>query len=208
MRKIILFFDHHNFKGIFIGVAQKELLMTDEEYLSIERQATEKSEFYQGECFAMAGASRWHNLLTGRMFAALLNHLEESECTPYMADMRLHVKAHRHYVYPDVVVVCQEQAYVDDDMIDDATVIIEVLSATTELYDRGRKFLHYQSLPSFQEYVLISQNTMQVEIFSRGEMNKWEYERLTQATKSLFLKTLQFSITLAELYKSVPLNQE
>lgn len=70
--------------------------------------------------------------------------------------MGLHIKAHRHYVYPDVVVVCHEQADVEDDMIEDASVTIEVFSATTELYDRGRKFLHYQSLPSFQEYILIS----------------------------------------------------
>lgn len=191
-----------------MGVAQKKLLMTDDEYLSLERQATEKSEFYQGECFAMAGASRWHNLLTGRIFAALLNHLEGKDCTPYVADMRLHIKAHRHYVYPDVVVVCNEQAYVEDDMIDDATIIIEVLSDTTELYDRGRKFLHYQSLPSFQEYILISQNTMQVEIFRRGEQNKWEYERAYNATESLLINTLGFSITLADLYKSIPLVQE
>jgi len=191
-----------------MGVAQQKLLLTDEEYLSLERQAAEKSEFYQGECFAMAGASRWHNLLTGRIFAALLNHLEGKECTPYMADMRLHIKTHKHYVYPDVVVVCNEEAYVEDDMIDDATVIIEVLSATTELYDRGRKFLNYQSLPSFQEYILISQNSMQVEIFRRGDQNKWEYERLWQVSEKLNIKALNFSITLADLYKSVPLVQK
>lgn len=189
-----------------MAIPQRELsAMTDEGYLARERQAMEKSEFFQGECLAMAGASRWHNLLSGRIFAALLTHLDGRPCVPYMADMRLHIEAHQHYVYPDVLVVCGEQAYVADDMVRDATVIVEVLSPTTEAYDRGRKFLHYQSLPSLREYVLVSQDMVQVEVFRRGEQRKWEYERLIQPLELLEVKILQFSVTLAELYRSIPL---
>jgi Uma2 family endonuclease len=192
-----------------MGVPQtKPEMMTEEDYLSYERQAKQRNEFYNGECFAMAGASRWHNILSGRIFSALFRHLDGKSCTPYMADMRLYLETHQHYVYPDVLVVCEEKAYIADDMVNDASVIIEVLSPSTELYDRGRKFLHYQSLPSLQEYVLFSQEVMQVEIFHRRERYKWEYERLNQPDDMLFIEILQFSITLAELYKNIPLAQE
>jgi Uma2 family endonuclease len=192
-----------------MGIPQKTIeTITAGEYLSLERQAEEKNEFYQGECMAMAGGSRWHNRLAGQIFAALVHHLDGKPCTPFMADMRLCIEAHQHYVYPDVLVVCQEQAYIADDMVKDATVIIEVLSPSTESYDRGRKFLHYQSLTSFREYVLITQNVMQSEIFRRGEKHKWEYERLNESTDVVNLETLQFSITLAELYKAIRFTQQ
>ncbi len=152
---------------------------------------------------AMAGGSRWHNSLAGQIFAALVHHLDGKPCAPYMANMRLCIEAHQHYVYPDVLVVCQEDAYIADDMVNDATVIIEVLSPSTESYDRGRKFLHYQGLTSLREYVLITQDVMQVEVFRRGEKHKWEYDRLNDPTDAVNLETLQFSITLAELYKTI-----
>jgi len=192
-----------------MGIPQKFMeIITAGEYLSLERQAEEKNEFYQGECMAMAGGSRWHNRLAGQIFAALVHHLDGKPCTPFMADMRLCIEAHQHYVYPDVLVVCLEEAYIADDMVKDATVIIEVLSPSTESYDRGRKFLHYQSLTSFREYVLITQNVMQAEVFRRGEKHKWEYERLNEPTDVVNLETIQFSITLAELYKAIRFTQQ
>jgi Uma2 family endonuclease len=184
---------------------QKSEHITPEEYLATERGGLEKHEFYQGECFAMAGASRWHNLLAGRVFAALLQHLEGKPCTPYMADMRLHIEAQQHYVYPDVMVVCEEEAYVADDMVNDATIIIEILSPTAELYDRGRKFLHYQSVPSLREYVLISQDVLQVEIFRWKADGKWEYERFTHFSDILTFSAVQYYLGLEELYRSIPL---
>lgn len=189
-----------------MGVHQiKPKMITEEEYLFNERHAAERNEFYNGECFAMAGASRWHNILSGRIFSALVRHLDGKSCTPYMADMRLYLETHRHYVYPDILIICEEKAYIADDMVNDAAVIIEVLSPSTELYDRGRKFLHYQSLPSLREYVLISQKIMQIEIFHRRERYKWEYERLNQPDELLSFEIIQFSIRLAELYKNIPL---
>jgi len=158
--------------------------------------------------YGLAGGARWHNRLAGQIFAALVHHLDGKPCTPFMADMRLCIEAHQHYVYPDVLVVCLEEAYIADDMVKDATVIIEVLSPSTESYDRGRKFLHYQSLTSFREYVLITQNVMQAEVFRRGEKHKWEYERLNEPTDVVNLETLQFSITLAELYKAIRFTQQ
>ena len=129
--------------------------ISQEEYLATERQQLEKHEWYQGECFAMAGGTRWHNIVSTRILSALVQHLEGTACTPYMADLRLYIETHQHYVYPDILVVCDETAYIAEDMVNDATIIIEILSPGTESYDRGRKFLHYQSLPSLREYVLV-----------------------------------------------------
>ena len=179
-------------------------VMTAEEYLARERQAEEKSEFYQGECFAMAGASRRHNLLSVNILRHLANHLASKHCQPYVADLRLYIEAHEHYVYPDVLVVCDEKAYVDEENCKDATVIVEVLSPSTETYDRGLKFLHYQSLPSLQEYVLISQEVLQVEVYHRRiQKQDWIYQALSQPEDALVLSSIDFSCRLAVLYESI-----
>lgn len=184
----------------------EQKVMTAEEYLKIERQAATKSEFYNGECFAMSGASRRHNILAGNGFGILRNHLLGKPCQPYMADMRLNIEVYAHYVYPDVFVVCGEAAYVEEDLCNDATVIVEVLSPSTENYDRGLKFLHYQSLPSLQEYVLISQEAMQVEIYHRRvEEHDWIYQALCEPEALLKLTSLDFVCPLENLYESVSL---
>ena len=186
-----------------MSVMEKKV-MTAEEYLARERQAEEKSEFYQGECFAMAGASRRHNLLSVNILRHLANHLASKPCQPYVADMRLYIEAHEHYVYPDVLVVCDEKAYVDEENCKDATVIVEVLSPSMETYDRGLKFLHYQSLPSLQEYVLISQEVLQVEVYHRRiQKQDWIYQALSQPEDALVLSSIDFSCRLAELYESI-----
>ena len=184
--------------------AAEQYFLSEEEYLSAERQQTDKHEWYQGECFAMAGGTRWHNLLASRILAELVRHLDGKQCTPYMADLRLLIEAHRHYVYPDVMVICNEAAYLADDMAKDAEIVVEVLSAGTESYDRGQKFLHYQSVPSLREYVLVSQEIMQVEIYRRRQDGKWEYERLTRPEELLLFETVGCSVTLAVLYRGVP----
>jgi Uma2 family endonuclease len=179
-----------------------------EDYLARERKSQERHEWYQGECFAMAGGTRWHNLLAGKLYTAFTQHLTGKSCTPYMADVRLYIETHQHYVYPDVMMVCGEEAYIADDMVNDATIIIEILSPTTESYDRGRKFLHYQSLPSLREYVLISQQMIQVEIFRRKPHGKWEYERLTHRSDMLTFETIYYTITLETLYQAIPIKNE
>lgn len=186
---------------------RKQEWMSEDDYLMYERQASERHEFEQGECVAMAGGTRWHNRLAGRIFSALLHHLDGKACTPYIADMRLYIESYRHYVYPDVLVVCDEEAYIADDMVNDATVIIEVLSPGTEAYDRGRKFLHYQKLPSLREYLIISQEIRQVELFRKNTRQKWEYELWDQPTDVIALVSIEFTMAVAALYQFLPLDQ-
>ncbi len=189
------------------AVQRVQQAISEEEYLATERQQQDKHEWYQGESFAMAGGSRWHNLLSTRILSALVPHLEGTPCTPYMADLRLYIETHHHYVYPDILVVCDEIAYIAEDMVNDAAVIFEILSPGTESYDRGRKFLHYQSLPSLREYVLISQTIMQVEVYRRKQDGKWEYERLTEPTAQLRLTALDYVMTLEHLYRDMPIKR-
>jgi Uma2 family endonuclease len=183
--------------------AAEQLFIAEEDYLTAERQQLGKHEWYHGECFAMAGGTRWHNILASRILAELVRHLDGKRCTPYMADLRLLIEAHRHYVYPDVMVICNEAAYLSDDMAKDAEIIVEVLSAGTESYDRGQKFLHYQSIPSLREYVLVSQEVMQVEIYRKRQDGKWEYERLTHPKDVLQFETVGCTITLEVLYRGI-----
>lgn len=125
-----------------------------------------------------------------------------------MADLRLLIEAHRHYVYPDVMVICNESAYLADDMAKDADIVVEVLSVGTESYDRGQKFLHYQSVPSLREYVLVSQDVVQVEIYRRRRNGKWEYERLTRLEDVLLFETVGCSVTLEVLYRRIPVKKQ
>jgi Uma2 family endonuclease len=178
--------------------------ISPEEYLAAERKGSERHEYYQGECFAIAGASRWHNLLAGRIFSGLFQHLDGKDCVPYMTDMRLDLDIQQSYVYPDIMAVCGEDAYIADDMVNDADVIVEVLSPGTEAPDRGAKFLQYQSLPSLREYILVSQKSVQMECYRRKTDGRWEYERLTTLSESLALDTVHFRIGLEELYRGIP----
>jgi Uma2 family endonuclease len=131
---------------------------TPQEYLRLEREAGYKSEYFKGEIFAMAGASENHNMISRRVSGALFNHLQGKKCTHYSADMKLHIPANTLYTYPDLMVVCGDKQFVDDekDVIMNPVIIIEVLSKSTEAYDRGGKFALYRSIPSFREYVMIS----------------------------------------------------
>jgi len=134
--------------------------VTPEQYLEIERKADYKSEYHSGQVFAMAGASREHNLLVGSIVRRLGNLLDGRPCETYPSDMRVLVSATGLYTYPDVSVACGEPEFLDGslDVLLNPLLIVEVLSPSTESYDRGAKFALYQRLPSLQEYVLVSQN--------------------------------------------------
>lgn len=140
-----------------------------EEYIAAERKATLKSEYLSGEIVAMSGASNSYNLITMNTAAGLYNQLAERGCRIYASDMRVGIGAGASYFYPDVTVVCDEPRFEDDafDTLINPKVIIEVLSASTEGYDRGEKSVRYRQLESLQEYVLISQDKVQIEHYLR-----------------------------------------
>jgi Uma2 family endonuclease len=134
---------------------QTRRYFTPEEYLALERKAEYKSEYVDGEIFAMSGASEPHNVIAGNIFASLHTQFRGRPCRAYTSDMRVHVRPGKAYTYPDVVAVCGEPLFHDTykDMLVNPTVIVEVLSPSTEAYDRGDNSLRYRQLASIQEYV-------------------------------------------------------
>ena len=134
--------------------------ITEAEYLAEERKRPFKSEYFRGEVFAMVGASEKHNLIVANLITTLNMQLKGKPCRVYPSDMRLKIEKSKLYTYPDVMVLCGERQFVDEknDTLLNPEVIIEVLSDSTESYDRGVKFEHYRTAPSLKEYILISQN--------------------------------------------------
>jgi Uma2 family endonuclease len=151
---------------------QPRTLLTPEQYLAIERAAEYKSEYYDGKMFAMSGARESHNLVVSNVVAELRQQFRQRSCRVYPSDMRVRVSATGLYTYPDVVAVCSEPRFLDDqrDTLLNLALLIEVLSPSTEAYDRGRKFDHYKTIQSLREYLLISTDRVHVDLYTRRTM--------------------------------------
>ena len=189
---------------------QEKNIISPEEYLTLERESSEKSEYFDGEMFAMAGASREHNQISSNIVRLLGNDLLEKPCSVFSSDMKVKVSAIKKYTYPDIVVVCGDEQYEDEnrDVLLNPLVIIEILSDSTEAYDRGDKFLHYQLIDSFSEYILISQYFCKVEKFSRQRDDTWIYSKYINMKESLSIESLQSELLLSEIYRKVNFSQQ
>ncbi len=185
------------------------MLLTFHEYLTRERIASSKSEFYRGQIFAMAGGSVRHNKISGNVFANLRSQLRGTTCRPFNSDQRIHIGANGLATYPDVSLVCGELEVdaEDVDAITNPIVIFEVLSKTSESYDRGKKFDFYRQLDSLREYILISQEEAQVERFVRQDDGSWNLTLFKGLESELKLQSL-CSLPLAVIYEDVVLGSE
>ncbi len=184
-------------------VASKPRL-TPEEYLVIEDAAGWKSEFYDGEMFAMSGGSYDHSVIATNVTTYLQIRLQGRPCRPLNAEMRLHVPESTFYAYPDASVVCGPPQYAPGSKttIVNPTLIVEVLSPSTERYDRTAKFWHYQRLATLQDYVLVTQDAPQVERFSR-QGDQWLYAAYKNLESRLPLPALGIEVPLKEIYEGV-----
>jgi Uma2 family endonuclease len=185
--------------------SQTQQHYTPEEYLALERQAQCKSEYYAGEIFAMAGASRWHNLIVANVIGELRAQLKGRPCTTYPSDMRVKVSPTGLYTYLDVIVVCGEALFEDNqqDTLLNPTLIVEVLSESTEAYDRGGKFAHYRKLTSLMEYVLITQTKPHIEHYVRQLDNRWLLAEADSLHDTVHLASIDCQLALAEVYDKV-----
>ena len=183
--------------------------LTPEQYLEIERKAEFKSEYYQGEMFAMSGARFAHIQIVTNTSGELRQQLRGRPCQPLSSDMRVRVTSVGLYTYPDVVVVCGEPQFLDDtfDTLLNPTVIIEVLSESTEVYDRTRKLDLYRSLESLAEYVMISSLRVWVERHTRLPDGAWNYDQKTSLEDTIDLKSVDCHLRLADLYERVAFAQ-
>ncbi len=184
-----------------------QTLLTPKEYIVAERKATLKSEYLSGDIVAMSGASNEHNLITVNTVNGLYNQLAERGCRVYGSDMRVGINAGDFYFYPDVSVVCEKPRFEDNefDTLLNPIVVVEVLSPSTEKYDRGVKFTRYQQLKSLQEYILISQDQIRVEHYFR-QGNLWQSNELTMRKDVLPLVSVDAKLALRLIYRFVEID--
>ena len=180
---------------------------TAREYLELERQSSEKHEFAFGEIFAMTGASARHVAIVSNLVRELGNQLLQRPCQVYSSDLRLCVDADRRYTYPDVVVVCSPPQFLDNtlDTLLNPDLIVEVLSESTRNYDRGDKFQQYRGIPSFREYLLVDQERVHVERYSKqsdGTWSLWETDALADVVQ---LESLGVALPVSEIYFKIDL---
>jgi len=175
-----------------------------EEYLALERSALCKSEFHDGQIYAMTGASRKHNLVTVNIARELSAQLKKRPCEAYINDMRVKAAEARSYHYPDIAVVCGspqfEDAYVDTLL--NPTVLIEVLSPSSEAYDRGGKFAHYRKIVSLNEYLLVTQDQPIIERYQR-QGDVWILSEAEGLDVSVSLESIGCILSLREVYDKV-----
>jgi Uma2 family endonuclease len=181
---------------------------TPQEYVALERKAAYKSEYINGFIFAMAGASHRHNLIVVNVAREVSLQFKGRPCEIYVSDMRVNVSETGLYTYPDVVALCDEPRFEDAelDTLLNPSVIVEVLSESTEAYDRGEKFAHYRRLASLAEYVLIAQDKIRVEHYARqGE--QWVLSEISDPGGTLHLASVGCDLALREIYDRVEFSE-
>lgn len=179
--------------------------LTPQEYLARERRAETRSEYYRGEMFAMAGASWEHTVIKDNLSGEIRNQLKGGPCRTLSSDMRVKVSSTGLYTYPDLVVGCDEPQFDDEvkDTLLNPRVIVEVLSESTEKYDRGAKFAQYRQISSVREYVLVAQDSPLVERFVRQPDDNWLLTTFGELTQTFSFGTIPVSIPLVEIYRDI-----
>ncbi len=179
--------------------------LTPAEYLEIERKAEYKSEYFNGEMFAKAGAQEAHNLIVGNIIIDLGQQFRSRPCRLYPSDMRVCVSKTGLYTYPDVVAVCGERRFLDSqvDTLLNPTLLVEVLSPSTEVYDRTRKFDSYRSIESLQEYLVVWSDRVHAELFTRESEGRWTLTEASRLEDALELRSVACTLNLADLYDKV-----
>jgi Uma2 family endonuclease len=191
-------------ESIAMTAALQRMRATPEQYLAAERAASYKSEYIGGYILAMSGASRAHNVLSLRIGGLLDAQLVDSPCEVYSGDMRVRVSVTGDYTYPDVVVACGDIEFedVELDTLLTPIVIIEVLSPSTEAYDRSGKFESYRQIDSLREYVMVAQDRIHIEQYVRREAG-WLLTVHSDPEGSLYLPAIDCTLSLKEVYRKV-----
>ena len=176
--------------------------ISPEEYLKAEELSPIKHEYRNGEVYAMAGASNNHVLITLNIVALIRNHIRGSGCLIYAADTKIDIQSINTYYYPDIAVTCDQRDRKFNNFLRHPCLIIEVLSPTTEAFDRGDKFADYRQLESLQEYVLISQNQMRIDCFRRNAEGNWVLYSYSNGDP-IYLESINFRCLVAAVYEDV-----
>ena len=190
--------------------AQPEPFYTPEQYVELEETSEFRGEYLSGQIFAMADGSPEHSAICNNIGGEMRSLLRGGPCAVFNSDLRVTIMQSGLMTHPDVTVVCGEQHRhpLDKHSIINPTVLFEVLSPTTEAYDRGEKWAHYRRLDSLQEYILVSQNKARVEQYVRQDDDSWKFIAVDGLEASLFLPSLGCSLPLSEVYDRVALEEE
>lgn len=179
---------------------------TLEEYLALELASEEKYEYFDGEIFDMSGGSPEHEEVIGNIYTTLKSDAREKGCRVFLSGLRIKVPTQPPYRYPDLTALCGTPRYEKIGGLDaliNPTLIVEVLSPTTEAYDRGDKFTHYKSIESFDEYLLVAQHRPHITHYAKGEGGVWSYEEVNDLESSLLVSTLGCRLELRDIYTDV-----
>jgi Uma2 family endonuclease len=178
---------------------------TPEEYLALEESAIDKSEYHDGEIVPMPGGTTNHNKLALNFCRKFPLTIQEQNYETFINDVRLWIPLTRRYVYPDIMVIQGEPIYHENNktIVTNPLIIVEVLSNSTQDYDRGGKFLAYRSIPEFREYILIDQYSYHIEQFAKNSDGKWVLTEYDSEELVLILESVEFQITLSEIYERI-----
>ena len=182
-----------------------------DDYLGVEREAVDtKHEYVAGHVYAMTGASYHHNLIAANLVRRLGNQLDAGPCTVLSNDMRVRVEAADASTYPDVVALCDEPAFHDErsDVLTNPILLIEVLSPSTEGYDRGGKFALYRALPSLRQYILVAQDRYSVDVFTRRDDNRWVLTAYSDPDDLIRFDAIACAVPMSEIYARVRFEPE
>ncbi len=187
-----------------MSTASKRYL-SPQEYLALERKADFRSEYYAGEMFAMAGASWEHTLIKDNLAAELRSQFKDGTCRALTSDLRVKITSTGLYTYPDIVVVCEKPDFEDNhvDTLLNPQILVEVLSDSTEKYDRGTKSAHYRRVQSLKEYLLVAQDRPFVERYVRQSDGSWLLTEFSGLEAVLAFATITAQVGLAEIYRGV-----
>ena len=179
--------------------------MNEEEYLIYERDSITRHEYYNGRMYAMTGGTESHNLIAANTLATLHSQLRQRPCRVYQSDMRVRIDETGLNTYPDVLVICGQPQFTDTtrDTVTNPIVIIEVLSPSTERYDRGMKFQHYRTIETLQDYLLLAQDKQYIEHYSRREDGEWVLREAIGSDSNILIASIECTLLLKDVYDKV-----
>lgn len=181
------------------------VFITPETYLELEEESDIKHEYIDGQIYAIAGKNDIHNTITGNLFILIRNYFRGSECRVYFADIKARIEKINRFYYPDIIITCDPRDRETSTYKRFTKLIIEVLSKSTEAFDRGDKFNDYQNIDSLEEYVLVNSRHHRVETFRRNEQGLWVLQTYTPDNQTFELQSINLTATFTDLYQDVEL---
>ncbi|MBI1780431.1 MAG: Uma2 family endonuclease [Sphingobacteriales bacterium] len=194
-------------ENIVNEAAPKYNFISPEEYLAMERASQEKHEYYDGYVVAMSGARLAHNQIAANLYTDIGSYLKGKDCQVLPSEMRVSSPAHDSYMYPDAQIVCGKPELEDEhfDTLINPAVIIEILSSSTQLIDKDRKFFYYKQIPSMKEYFMIDSKKRYIMAARKRQDELWQFEDISESADSVFIETIQFKLLLNDIYRNTGL---